>query len=291
MLIDVICFTTSGGEKRSINLLWMRSSNLSQVLVPSPQGDLRVVTRSVLVGMRTGPFTRSPFSFAPRIRSAQTAISKHETHGQLRTLETPSVHRGWNERPREAKRTLGRSSVPCSPFSRFLTDLDVNVIRIRWMRSSDCSRPGLVVVGFRGGAAVAISSEQNSAKGCGHEKLSPSQRPLVSTLSLRDRGSAGTVASESTGSTSFTHVCFVQAQRQTRSVGPVPDGRSVEPWSAPLSSRPRTVVEWIRPTIKTSMHPMFAPSQLRVPFFRHRFVVSRRRVPRRKWFPGGAPLP
>ena len=35
--------------------LWMRISNLSQVLVPSPQGDLRQVMRRCLVGRRTGP--------------------------------------------------------------------------------------------------------------------------------------------------------------------------------------------------------------------------------------------
>lgn len=40
--------------------------------VPSPQGDLRVVMRSTLVGMRTGPLTRRRFSFAPLIRSAHT---------------------------------------------------------------------------------------------------------------------------------------------------------------------------------------------------------------------------
>ena len=39
---------------------------------PSPQGDLRVVMRRTLVGMRTGPFTFSCFSLAPRIRSAHT---------------------------------------------------------------------------------------------------------------------------------------------------------------------------------------------------------------------------
>ena len=53
-----------------------RISKRSQVLVPSPQGDLRVVMCSTLVGMRTGPFTFRCFSLAPRIRSAHTAKRK-----------------------------------------------------------------------------------------------------------------------------------------------------------------------------------------------------------------------
>lgn len=72
-LIEVICLTTSAGECRSMRRLWMRISKRSQVLVPSPQGDLRVVMRSTLVGMRTGPLTLSCLSLAPRIRSAHTA--------------------------------------------------------------------------------------------------------------------------------------------------------------------------------------------------------------------------
>lgn len=54
----------------------MRISKRSQVLVPSPQGDLRVVMRSTLVGMRTGPFTLSCLSLAPRIRSPHTVGCK-----------------------------------------------------------------------------------------------------------------------------------------------------------------------------------------------------------------------
>lgn len=54
--------------------LWMRISKRSQVLVPSPQGDLRVTILSFLVGRRTGPDTLSFFSTAPFFRSAQTAV-------------------------------------------------------------------------------------------------------------------------------------------------------------------------------------------------------------------------
>merc|ERR550519_1121311 len=72
MLIEVICFTISDGLWRSITLLWILIWNLSQVLDPSPQGVLRVVMRRIFVGMRTGPFTFSSLSLAPRIRSPQT---------------------------------------------------------------------------------------------------------------------------------------------------------------------------------------------------------------------------
>merc|ERR1719401_833925 len=68
----VICLTISDGECRSIRRLWIRISKRSHVFVPSPQGDLRVVMRSVLVGRRTGPLTFRRFSFAPRTKSAQT---------------------------------------------------------------------------------------------------------------------------------------------------------------------------------------------------------------------------
>merc|ERR1719198_2929193 len=70
--IDVICLTTSEGEWRSINLLWIRISKRSQVFVPSPHGDFRVQIRSVFVGIRTGPATWRFFSLAPAIKSAQT---------------------------------------------------------------------------------------------------------------------------------------------------------------------------------------------------------------------------
>jgi hypothetical protein len=50
----------------------MRSWKRSQVLVPSPQGDLRTVSLRVFVGMRTGPFTLRSFYLAPRMRSAHT---------------------------------------------------------------------------------------------------------------------------------------------------------------------------------------------------------------------------
>jgi len=70
--MEVICFTISDGECRSMRRLWMRISNLSQVLVPSPHGDLRTHRRRIFVGRRTGPLTLRRLSLAPLIRSAQT---------------------------------------------------------------------------------------------------------------------------------------------------------------------------------------------------------------------------
>ena len=57
---------------RSITLLWILISRCSQVLVPSPQGDLRVVMRRNLVGIRTGPDTLTLLLRARRLISEQT---------------------------------------------------------------------------------------------------------------------------------------------------------------------------------------------------------------------------
>merc|ERR1719262_1553288 len=75
MLMDVICLTMLAGECRSSRRLWIRISYRSYVLVPSPQGLLRVVMRRVLVGSRTGPETLSSFCRAPFFKSAHTFSS------------------------------------------------------------------------------------------------------------------------------------------------------------------------------------------------------------------------
>merc|ERR1739838_816919 len=72
MEMEVICFTISEGEWRSITRLWMRIWKRSQVLEPSPQGVFLVVILKVLVGILTGPLTLSSLSLAPLMRSAQT---------------------------------------------------------------------------------------------------------------------------------------------------------------------------------------------------------------------------
>lgn len=77
---DTICFTVSAALWRSITLLWILISNLSQVLDPSPQGVLRVVIFKILVGIRIGPFTLSSDSLARRIKSPHTvAMPCHTT--------------------------------------------------------------------------------------------------------------------------------------------------------------------------------------------------------------------
>jgi hypothetical protein len=50
-----------------------RISYLSKVVVPWPDAPLRVVIRSTLVGMRTGPLTFKFLPLAPLMSSAQTA--------------------------------------------------------------------------------------------------------------------------------------------------------------------------------------------------------------------------
>merc|ERR1739843_36261 len=72
----MICLTTSVGAFRSIRRLWILISYVSQVLEPSPQGLLRVVTLRFLVGMRTGPLTRSSLLLERSMSSWQTFSSE-----------------------------------------------------------------------------------------------------------------------------------------------------------------------------------------------------------------------
>lgn len=69
-----ICLTISEGECKSIRRLWILISKRSQVLEPSPQGDLRTVWVKTLVGRRTGPLTRSCLSLEREIKSVQTGM-------------------------------------------------------------------------------------------------------------------------------------------------------------------------------------------------------------------------
>lgn len=63
-LKEVTSFTNSDGQNKSITLLWILISYLSQVLVPSPHGLFLVVILKVLVGILTGPFTLNSCSLA-----------------------------------------------------------------------------------------------------------------------------------------------------------------------------------------------------------------------------------
>ena len=71
-MLMIICLTTSVGAFKSISLLWILISNISHVLLPSPQGVLRVVILRVLVGRRTGPLTRRFLDLARSRSSVQT---------------------------------------------------------------------------------------------------------------------------------------------------------------------------------------------------------------------------
>merc|ERR1712203_1205933 len=85
MLMEVICFTISEGEWRSMTRLWILIWNLSHVLEPSPQGVFLVVILRTLVGILTGPFTFSSLSLAPLIRSWHT-FSRDFTFLEVRVI-------------------------------------------------------------------------------------------------------------------------------------------------------------------------------------------------------------
>ncbi|GMT02485.1 hypothetical protein PENTCL1PPCAC_24659 [Pristionchus entomophagus] len=72
MEMEVTWWSTSEGECMLMTRLWMRIWKRSQVLDPSPQGVLRVVMRSTLVGIRMGPLTWSSFCLALSMRRVQT---------------------------------------------------------------------------------------------------------------------------------------------------------------------------------------------------------------------------
>lgn len=63
----------------------MRSSYMSQVLEPSPQGVLRVVTFRFLVGRRTGPLTLRSLLLA-RSRSSVQTFSRDWTLREVRVM-------------------------------------------------------------------------------------------------------------------------------------------------------------------------------------------------------------
>merc|ERR1712244_99440 len=85
MLMEVICFTISEGECRSMTRLWILIWKRSHVLEPSPQGVFLVVILKVLVGILTGPLTLRSFSLAPLIKSLQT-FSKDFTVREVKVI-------------------------------------------------------------------------------------------------------------------------------------------------------------------------------------------------------------
>lgn len=66
---------TRSSASMSIRRLWMRISHLSQVCVPSPQGDFRTGTRKCFVGNGTGPTILTPVLSAMDLSSMHTSSS------------------------------------------------------------------------------------------------------------------------------------------------------------------------------------------------------------------------
>lgn len=74
-----------GNATHSINRLWMRISYISQVLLPSPLGVLRVEIFRVLVGSLTGPLTLSDLLRARSMSSWHT-FSSEATLREVRVM-------------------------------------------------------------------------------------------------------------------------------------------------------------------------------------------------------------
>ena len=73
--ILMIRLMTRSSASMLMRRLWMRSSHLSQVAVPSPQGVLRTGTRSLLVGRGIGPVIFTPVFSAMAFSSLHTSSS------------------------------------------------------------------------------------------------------------------------------------------------------------------------------------------------------------------------
>lgn len=71
----IMLWRTFSFAGRSINLRWILISNLSNVAVPSPHGDLRVVTLSLFVGRGTGPRRTIPDFFEISFMVSQILLS------------------------------------------------------------------------------------------------------------------------------------------------------------------------------------------------------------------------
>ncbi len=73
--ILIIRLITRSSASMSMRRLWMRSSHLSQVAVPSPHGVFRTGTRSLLVGSGIGPDIFTPVFVAMVLSSPHTSSS------------------------------------------------------------------------------------------------------------------------------------------------------------------------------------------------------------------------
>jgi hypothetical protein len=129
---------------------------------PSPHGDFLVVMLSTLVGIRTGPLIVRFLPLAPVTRSRQTAHRSNE-HGQSDSISVAEIK----------KPSSGNGTGPVGarvPFSRFLTFLEVRVMRILCCTSGmPPSNPALP--DFIGGAyatsaaAISLVGGEEAAEG------------------------------------------------------------------------------------------------------------------------------
>lgn len=110
----VISLTTEDGHMMSITLLWIFITYLSQVLVPSPQGDFLVVILKTFVGILTGPLTSYPLFLALVVISLQ-ASSRCLTSLPLScTLNTTkTIKKSWNQGNMNED-TLGVRKMACT---------------------------------------------------------------------------------------------------------------------------------------------------------------------------------
>lgn len=120
--------------------LWMRSSKVSQVLEPSPQGVLRVVTLRFLVGRRTGPLTLRPLERA-RSRSSVQTFSRAWTLREVRVIRmrwafyiSTSVSNVFEEQCELTGRTYGRLA---KILVLLVRHLDIRHDSSVWLRQSD----------------------------------------------------------------------------------------------------------------------------------------------------------
>lgn len=127
----------TNGSTHSISRLWMRISYLSQVLEPSPQGDLRVTMWRVLVGRRTGPLTVSDLERARSISSWHT-FSREATLREVRVIRILWIF--WKRADvRSYHQRLGSA---CMHGNMLMPDMCAEIIDIQGLRRNPSRASG-----------------------------------------------------------------------------------------------------------------------------------------------------
>ncbi len=144
---------------RQTMLLPARTHRATASGTHAPFGVFLVVMRRTFVGMRTGPFTLSCFSLAPRIRSAQTAGAVSSGDGSEGFVErSVLMYLLWHNNCLGSQEAEQAHNYPLSaplgsPFSKLATLRDVRVMRMRWRVGASTSSTPTLPAGFW---AVAI---------------------------------------------------------------------------------------------------------------------------------------